>query len=349
MQLEVSEIKALEPVKFNYEQLKQELATKVENYKSIVYTEESMKAAKADRANFNKLAKALNDEKIRVKNIVLEPFAVFEKQCNELISLAKDASGHIDSQVKEYEQKQKDEKLQQIMNFFIENVGDYKDLIDFDKIFNDRWLNVTYKMEQIEKDISHIITKTQTDMKVIDTQFQDENICKQVKMEYFMQIANPSVLTLAILKGNNIIEENKKLEELKQKESESLQKNMQNEQKTVNYEQNIAESSQKITNSEQNVENGNEELMTIDFNVRVTLSQMNNLKRFLVENGIVPRQGISEKDVELVVSKIEDRVQWCREEGENDMRIILHYVQGIIDNLNKLGTKDTIRKLKEEE
>ena len=38
MELQVNEIKALEPVKFNYEQLKQEITTKVENYKSIVYT-----------------------------------------------------------------------------------------------------------------------------------------------------------------------------------------------------------------------------------------------------------------------------------------------------------------------
>ena len=54
MQLEVDEIKALEPVKFNYEELKTILTTKVENYKSIVYTEETMKESKSDRANFNK-------------------------------------------------------------------------------------------------------------------------------------------------------------------------------------------------------------------------------------------------------------------------------------------------------
>ncbi len=58
-------------------------------------------------------------------------------------------------------------------------------------------------MEQIEKDIMHIITKTKTDMGVIDTQFEDESINKQVKMEYFTQIANPSVLTLSILRKPN--------------------------------------------------------------------------------------------------------------------------------------------------
>lgn len=172
MQLEVSEIKALEPIKFNFEQLKQEITTKVENYKHIVYSEDNIKEAKTDRANFNKLAKALNDEKIRVKNIVLEPYLPFEKQCNELIDLVKEASANADTQIKNYEQQIKDEKLKQIMNFFLENVGDYADLINFDDIYNERWLNVTYKMEQIEKDILHTLAKTKTDMAVIDSQFK---------------------------------------------------------------------------------------------------------------------------------------------------------------------------------
>lgn len=277
MQLEVSEIKALEPIKFNFEQLKQEITTKVENYKYIVYSEDNIKEAKTDRANFNKLAKALNDEKIRVKNIVLEPYLPFEKQCNELIDLVKEASANADTQIKNYEQQIKDEKLKQIMNFFLENVGDYADLINFDDIYNERWLNVTYKMEQIEKDILHTLAKTKTDMAVIDSQFEEEDINKQVKMEYFNNIANPSVLTMAILKGNTIIENNKKLEILKQKEESS---------------QNITKSEEKITNSTENVTKslGNspedEELQTLDFRVHVTQRQKFALKEFLKSNNI---------------------------------------------------------------
>ena len=284
MQLEVSEIKALEPIKFNFEQLKQEITTKVENYKHIVYSEDNIKEAKTDRANFNKLAKALNDEKIRVKNIVLEPYLPFEKQCNELIDLVKEASANADTQIKNYEQQIKDEKLKQIMNFFLENVGDYADLINFDDIYNERWLNVTYKMEQIEKDILHTLAKTKTDMAVIDSQFEEEDINKQVKMEYFNNIANPSVLTMAILKGNTIIENNKKLEILKQKEESS---------------QNITKSEEKITNNTENVTEslGNspedEELQILDFRVHVTQRQKFALKEFLKSNNIkfepVPR------------------------------------------------------------
>lgn len=72
MELQVSEIQELEPVKFNYEELKTALTQKVSTYKNLVYTEENIVTAKADRALLNKLSKAINDEKKRVKNLLFE-------------------------------------------------------------------------------------------------------------------------------------------------------------------------------------------------------------------------------------------------------------------------------------
>lgn len=277
MELQVQEIQALEPVKFNYEELKASLSEKVENYKNLVYTDENIKLAKTDRANLNKLSKAINDEKIRVKNLLLEPYTTFENQCKDLIAIVDEAVKNVDSQIKAYEQNIKDEKLKEIMNFFIENVGEYEQLIDFDKIYNEKWLNATYKMDQIQKDLLHIFAKTKTDLSVIDTQFTDENINKQVKMSYFNNIADVNVLTLAILDGNKIIENNKKIEELKQKEENS---------------QNVTKSTENITNSTQNVTES-EELQQLDFRVFVTQRQKFALKEFLKANNIkfgpVPR------------------------------------------------------------
>lgn len=344
MELQVNEIKALEPVKFNYEQLKQEITTKVENYKSIVYTEDNIKEAKSDRANLNKLAKALNDEKIRVKNTVLAPYLPFEKQCNELIELVKEASTHADTQIKNYEQQAKDEKLKQIINYFMENVGDYSELIDFDKIFNEKWLNVTYKMDQIEKDISHMIAKTKTDLAVIDSQFKEESINQAAKMEYFNNIANPTVLTIAMLKGNKMADDAKKLEELKQKEEST--------QLPTKSEVNVEKSSQNIVQNEVKTEikeNNSQELMTIDFTITVTPEKMQELKKFLVMNHITPIRGITKNDVELILSKIEDRIQYYREEGETDLRNILHYVQRINANINNKGVKETTILLRKED
>ena len=137
MELQVSEIQALEPIKFNYEELKASLIEKVDTYKNLVYTEENIKDAKADRAL---LSKAINDEKIRVKNTLLAPYTDFETKCKELIEIVNNATENVDTQIKAFEKMQSDEKEKQILMCWIENVGQYQELIDVDLVFNKKWL-----------------------------------------------------------------------------------------------------------------------------------------------------------------------------------------------------------------
>ena len=103
MELKVEEIKALAPIQFNYEDIKKWITEKAKEYKSMVYTEETITNAKSDRATLNKVAKALNDEKIRIKKEVLKPFEDFESKCKELQGIITDASNSIDIQVKAFE------------------------------------------------------------------------------------------------------------------------------------------------------------------------------------------------------------------------------------------------------
>lgn len=292
MELKVNEITALEPVKFNYEQLKQEISTKVEKYKSIVYTEDNIKEAKSDRANLNKLAKALNDEKIRVKNTVLTPYLPFEKQCNELIDLVREASIHADTQIKNYEQKAKEEKKKEIESYFNENVGKYKDLIKFDTIFNERWLNATTSMKSIQDEIIHIFAKAETDIQVLNVQLKEENVINQSVDFYFRNISNPSVLSLSLQEGLRIIENNKKIEELKQIEEQR--------------KQNIEEGKKAVSEVYKALNNDKlqpEELLTIDFRVTANKAQFQLLKEFLVKNNIkygkVPEKALEEKELVL--------------------------------------------------
>lgn len=311
MELKVNEITALEPVKFNYEQLKQEISTKVEKYKSIVYTEDNIKEAKSDRANLNKLAKALNDEKIRVKNTVLTPYLPFEKQCNELIDLVREASIHADTQIKNYEQKAKEEKKKEIESYFNENVGKYKDLIKFDTIFNERWLNATTSMKSIQDEITHIFAKAGTDVGVLNAQLKEENIINQATDFYFRNIANPSVLSLSLQEGLRIIENNKKLEELRKNEMQKKEDLKAKLIKQMSDEANrvigITPEDKKLAENfiDRAVERDatQQELLTIDFRATATKAQFQLLKEFLVKSNIkygkVPEKVLEEKELVL--------------------------------------------------
>lgn len=78
MELKIKEYQLPEAIDFNYQELKQELEEKITVYTNLVYSDDQIKLAKADRANLNKLKKALNDERIRREREYLEPFNTFK-------------------------------------------------------------------------------------------------------------------------------------------------------------------------------------------------------------------------------------------------------------------------------
>lgn len=258
MELVVSQIQEQSPITFNYEQLKEILTKKVEIYKTTVYTEETISLAKTDRANLNKLSKAINDEKIRVKNKLLEPYTDFETKCKELMAIVNTAGENVDTQIKAFEKVEKDEKLKQVMMLWIENAGEFQELIDFDLIFNEQWLNKTYSMNKVETDIKHITEKTKLDMGTIDGQIKDEALNKQAKAFYFKNINQASVLSLSLQEAVKVKETTEKLQEIEKK---------QEQQPVIN---NMAE----------------EKVIQLDFRVWGTQTQLMKLKQFLKDNNI---------------------------------------------------------------
>ena len=270
MELKVEEIKALAPIQFNYEDIKKWITEKAKEYKSMVYTEETITNAKSDRATLNKVAKALNDEKIRIKKEVLKPFEDFESKCKELQGIITDASNSIDVQVKAFETKEQEEKKKQIEDLFNTYIGDFKELIIFEQIFNQRWLNKTYTTKKIEDEIKHLIAKTTTDLKVIDAQIQDESINKSVKNYYFNNITDPSILGNSLQEGMKIDENNKKIEELNRQKAEQ-------EKKIQNYIIEQAKESDKVEGKN---------LLTINFRVTATKEQFMAIREFLEKNNI---------------------------------------------------------------
>lgn len=214
MELKVEEMKSLAPIKFNYDDIKKWVTEKAKEYKSLVYTEETITSAKTDRATLNKVAKAINDEKIRIKKEVLKPFEDFENKCKELQNIITDASSSIDVQVKAFEEKEQNEKKEQIRNVFNAYIGNFKDFINFENIFNPRWLNKTYTMKKIEEEINHLIVKTNDDLNIIENTIDDESLLPQIKIFYFKNINDPAVLGNSLQQYQKEIESRKKLDEL---------------------------------------------------------------------------------------------------------------------------------------
>jgi len=149
MELKVNEVQLPEQITFNYEELKQEIAEKTSMYETLVYTDEQIKEAKADKANLNRLKKALNDERIRREKEYMKPFNDFKAKVNEIIGIIDKPVLVIDKQVKEYEEKQKQDKKAAIEELF-KSLG-FQHFVDLKMIFDDKWLNASVSMKEIEE------------------------------------------------------------------------------------------------------------------------------------------------------------------------------------------------------
>ncbi len=149
MELRVNDVAIPEKISFNYEELKAELTEKVAFYETLVYTDDQVKDAKADRATLNKLKKTLNDERIRREKEYMQPFNEFKAHVNEIIGIIDKPIAVIDKRVKEFEDQKKANKQKDIEEVFA-SIG-FQSFVTLDKIQDPKWLNASVSMKSIEE------------------------------------------------------------------------------------------------------------------------------------------------------------------------------------------------------
>lgn len=143
----------------------------VENYKGTV------KDAATDKAKFNALAKKLNDERIRLEKVFLKPFVPFKEIISETTDAIKKISSGLDVIVKAKEKEEKEAKKAEIVEIW--KTYDFS-LVSLEKIFNEKWLNKTYKTKQIHDDIAHIIDRITGDLQSIEQFGEDTATLKEL-------------------------------------------------------------------------------------------------------------------------------------------------------------------------
>lgn len=166
MELKVNESQLPQPITFNYEELKTAIAEKAELYAHVVYTDETIKEAKADKASLNKLKKVLNDERIRREKEYMKPFNEFKAQVNEIIAIIDKPVQLIDSQIKDYQERQKTEKSNEIENLI--QAYAFPPQLRLELIWNPKWLNASFSMNQIKAEVEQKLEDITSDLAMID-------------------------------------------------------------------------------------------------------------------------------------------------------------------------------------
>lgn len=218
MELQVKPYTMPDVIEFNFEELKTALTEKVQEYEIAIYSDSQIKTAKEDRATLNRLKKALNDERIRREKEYMVPFTEFKARINEIIEIIDKPILAIDTQVKAYETRQKEEKEAAVRAYMAEFHLPYG--IDLTKAFNQKWLNASVSMATVKKDIDSLVIGIQSDLETLEglSEYQDLAITLYAQCLDLRQTLNEVKRQKEVQEQQERIEAERKAQQAKQPE-----------------------------------------------------------------------------------------------------------------------------------
>ena len=169
MEMKLITYTAPQPPAFNYEELRAAVLAKAAEYEAAVYTDETVKLARDDRAKLNRLRKALNAERIRLEREYMKPFAQFKAQVDELIAIIDRPVQAIDQQIRAIEDERENAKMEEIKAHWQEalQAGKVPTGVSLVLVFERKWLNATMPMTAVKKAMYAKLEKMAADLAVL--------------------------------------------------------------------------------------------------------------------------------------------------------------------------------------
>lgn len=247
---------------WNNEELLARVEATLSQYEGITYDDTQIAEAKSVRAQLNTFCKALNDERIRIGKIYTSPYDRFKGEVDVVIGKVKEVVAHIDGQVSSYEDRKKQEKQNEIIEYFKSVIGEFSGLIPYERVHNPKWLNASTSLKSIKADIDKIIDNAMNALAAIEAlRSEDEEV---LKAYYFRTLD----LSAAIAENERLKAERVRIAELKAK---------QEEEKTT------AAAAEALVEEQPQAA---PKLQTVKFQVEGTIEQLKALQHFLKENKI---------------------------------------------------------------
>lgn len=153
---------------FNADELKGYISESLKVYTGLIVTPENLKSAAAAKTRLGKLRKEIEDRRIEIKKASAKPYDKFALQVAEIVKLIDAPILAIDKQVKAFEDAEKAAKKAAIEAFYAAHIGDIKELLTFDRLYDERWMLKGEKLADILQELGHKIDKAREGLKAID-------------------------------------------------------------------------------------------------------------------------------------------------------------------------------------
>lgn len=168
--LEVQIVRNNGTIDFNFEDIKEALAAELEPYKNLVFTEETKTDAKKTVAELRKLKKQINDKRIEVKKLYMQPYTDFETKVKELDKLINEPITFISEQIDAFEQKRIEEKRELINDIYLELVSEREDIAGYaelSRVYDSKWENASTSKKNIQEAITSYLDGVANDIAAI--------------------------------------------------------------------------------------------------------------------------------------------------------------------------------------
>ena len=149
---------------WNKDEVQKNLDEMLAAYTGRVYTPDSIKSAKADRALIRKWKTQLGSALTAANKLYTDPLESFKTSIREMQAQCDKAANAIDKQVKAVEQAEKDEKAASLRFVYQDCIDELKPLIPFERLLDAHWLNKTYDLAQAEKELRQAVENIRSDL-----------------------------------------------------------------------------------------------------------------------------------------------------------------------------------------
>lgn len=146
----------------NFQEIKDTLSQVLMRYQNVVYTENMLADAKADKKELTRLRKEIDDRRKEVKKAYLAPYNDFEAQVKELLAMVDAPLDEIKEFVLEMDQREKDIKQKEIRTYFMRQAAPLGEMADavFDSpaFFDVKWLNKSTRAKTWQEEVNQKIS-----------------------------------------------------------------------------------------------------------------------------------------------------------------------------------------------
>ena len=258
-------------IEANFAECEAALTEMMTPYKTMVVTEDGIAAAKTDRANIRKVAGRIDEMRKVVKKAYTEPLKAFEDKCKALVSICDEGSANLDIQIKEFEERERAEKIEILHQFYLENTDeDERSFCPWEFISKKEWGNKTYSIEAAEEDILDAVCKMRSDLNVVREYGEGDT-------PYLLDVYKQTHELSAVIRKASELKTMRDREEARKREEAEIAARA-----AERFEQTIKAAQAPVIEAEEE----DEPLVTVSFKVTCTKAQLSALGEYMKRSGI---------------------------------------------------------------